>query len=142
MTRYFFDVMAAGNLIPDEEGMILPNMEAARREASRSLADLARDAVRNDGTPRLAISVRTDDGPVCEAAFEWNIGPSTKGYHQPAPQTRPCADADRPAHDSRQRAGAPAVFPEWRGRLAGSGIGSVSGPFVFSPYKTKRAASR
>ena len=75
MTRYFFDVMAAGNLIPDEEGMILPNMEAARREASRSLADLARDAVRNDGTHRLAISVRTDDGAVCEAAFEWNIGP-------------------------------------------------------------------
>jgi len=59
MTRYFFNVMAAGNLIHDEEGMILPNVEAARREASRSLADLARDAVRNDGTPRLAISVRT-----------------------------------------------------------------------------------
>ena len=81
--------------------------------------------------------MRTDDGPVCEAAFEWNIGPSTKGYHQPAPQTRPCADADRPAHDSQQRAGAPAVFPEWRGRLAGSGIGSVSGPFVFSPYRNQ-----
>jgi len=39
MTRYFFNVMAAGNLIPDEEGMILPNVEAARREAFRSLAD-------------------------------------------------------------------------------------------------------
>ena len=76
MTRYFFDIIAHGELAPDEEGMILPNMEAARREASRSLADLARDTVRS-GSPRLAISVRTDDdGPVCEAVFEWNIEPT------------------------------------------------------------------
>jgi hypothetical protein len=75
VTRYFFDIIANDELAPDEEGMILPNMEAARREASRSLADLARDTVRS-GSPRLAISVRTDDGPVCEAAFEWNIEPN------------------------------------------------------------------
>jgi hypothetical protein len=43
MAQYFFDIIADGKLSPDEEGMILPNMDAARREASRSLADLARD---------------------------------------------------------------------------------------------------
>jgi hypothetical protein len=73
MARYFFDVSADGELAPDEEGMILPNVDAARHEASRSSADLARDTVRSAGTPRLAISVRTDDGPVCEAVFEWSV---------------------------------------------------------------------
>ena len=73
MMRYFFDITADGELTPDEEGMILPNIDAAWHEASDSLADLARDTVRSEGTPRLAISVRTDDGPVCEAVFQWNI---------------------------------------------------------------------
>jgi len=53
MARYFFDVIADGELAPDEEGMNLPNLDAARREASRSLAELARDTLRSDGVPRL-----------------------------------------------------------------------------------------
>ena len=73
MARSFFDIVADGELNPDEEGMNLPNIEAARREASHSLADLARDAVRSEGTPRLVISVRTEEGPVCEAVFQWNL---------------------------------------------------------------------
>ena len=56
---------------PDEEGMILPNTIEAQREASRSLADLARDTIREDGSPRLAISVRTSDGPVFQATLQW-----------------------------------------------------------------------
>ena len=73
MARYFFDVIADGELAPDEEGMNLPNLDAARREASRSLAELARDTLRSDGVPRLVISVRTEDGPVCEAVFHWSL---------------------------------------------------------------------
>jgi hypothetical protein len=73
MTRYYFDIVADGELVPDEEGMNLPNMDAARHEASHSLADLERETVRSEGFPRLAISVRTSDGPVFEAAFQWGL---------------------------------------------------------------------
>jgi hypothetical protein len=72
MARFFFDVIADGDLAPDEEGMNLPNLDAARREASRALAEIARDAVRSD-VPRMVISVRTEEGPVCEAVFQWNL---------------------------------------------------------------------
>jgi hypothetical protein len=73
MVQYFFDIIADGQLAPDEEGMILPNIDAARREASRSLAHLARDADRSEGFPRFAISVRTSDGPVYESVLEWDL---------------------------------------------------------------------
>ena len=56
---------------PMKRGMILPNTTEARREASRSLADLARDTIREDGSPRLAISVCTSDGPVFQATLQW-----------------------------------------------------------------------
>jgi hypothetical protein len=69
MTRYFFDVLANGEIARDEEGTILPNIDAARREASLSLADLARDTLRSEGSPSLVIEVRTSDGPVFEAAL-------------------------------------------------------------------------
>jgi hypothetical protein len=76
MAQYFFDIIAGGKLSPDEEGMILPNMEAARREATRSLADLARDIIRTEYPPGfgLTISVRNCEGPVFETAFQWNTG--------------------------------------------------------------------
>jgi len=30
MAQYFFDIIAYGKLVPDEEGMILPDFDAAR----------------------------------------------------------------------------------------------------------------
>jgi hypothetical protein len=36
MGRYFFDVIADGELTPDEDGMILPDMASVRREVSLS----------------------------------------------------------------------------------------------------------
>jgi hypothetical protein len=68
MAQYFFDIIAGDQLSLDEEGMTLPNMEAARREATRSLADLARDTER---PLALTISVRNCEGPVFETALQW-----------------------------------------------------------------------
>ena len=62
-----FQAHQAGSDIPGT------TMDAARREASRSLAHLARDADRSEGFPRFAISVRTSDGPVFESVLEWNL---------------------------------------------------------------------
>ena len=76
MTRYFFDVLTNGKLSSDDEGMILPNIDAARTEASRSLGDLARDTLRAEGPPRVGIEVRTSDGPAFEAGFLWSIWPN------------------------------------------------------------------
>ena len=71
MTRYFFDILADDEIVPDEEGMNLPDLQAAVREATDSLADLARYPVRSEDFQRLAISVRTLDGPVFKAASPW-----------------------------------------------------------------------
>jgi hypothetical protein len=74
MAQYFFDIIAGGKLSLDEEGLTLPNMEAARREATRSLADLARQIDRTDYPPALTISVRNCEGPIFETAFQWSTG--------------------------------------------------------------------
>jgi hypothetical protein len=71
MTRYFFDIQDGDARIPDEEGMIFPNVEAAREEATMSLADLARDRVRERRACSMAIEVRDEKGPVAEASLEW-----------------------------------------------------------------------
>jgi hypothetical protein len=71
MTRYFFDILADDEIVPDEEGMNLPDLQAAVREATDSLADLARHPVRSEDFQRLAISVRTLDGPVFKTASPW-----------------------------------------------------------------------
>lgn len=77
MTRYFFDVLTDGKMTSDDEGTILPDLDAARKEATFALADLARDTLRSGGSPRLGIEVRTSDGPAFEAALLWNLWPST-----------------------------------------------------------------
>jgi hypothetical protein len=43
MPRFFFDVTADGNLSRDEEGLDLPSIVVARREAVRTAAEMARD---------------------------------------------------------------------------------------------------
>jgi gamma-glutamylcysteine synthetase len=66
---------------PDEEGLELPSIERVQEEAARSLADMARDAVRTsrDGADhRMAIEVRDDNGPVLEVKFTFEID-----RHQP-----------------------------------------------------------
>jgi hypothetical protein len=74
MRRYFFDVIADGEFLSDDEGMLLPNIDAARREASQSLSELAREEIGSKrASPNLTISVRTDEGPVYEAALQWSL---------------------------------------------------------------------
>jgi hypothetical protein len=74
MAQYFSDIIADGKLVADEEGMILPDFDAARREASRSLAQLARAECHSEDLPKLTISVRTSEGPVFKAALQLAFG--------------------------------------------------------------------
>jgi hypothetical protein len=47
--RYYFDIREGDDFAPDDEGMELSPIQAVQEEAARSLADLARDAIRHQG---------------------------------------------------------------------------------------------
>ena len=67
MRLYCFDVRDGKHLVPDEEGMELPTIEAAWREAALTLADLAMDEIAmpgTDGREDVAIEVLDDAGLV------------------------------------------------------------------------------
>jgi len=66
--RYFFDIRD-DQLVPDEEGMILPDIEAAQEEATRTLTDLVREAMRAGSAGGMTIEVRSQHGPVLEASL-------------------------------------------------------------------------
>ena len=67
MARYFFDCKTNNAFADDEEGMELPNAEAAHNEAVGSLAEMF---VIEEGTidQRFVISVRDELGPVLEVS--------------------------------------------------------------------------
>jgi hypothetical protein len=76
MKRYYFDIRDGDQIIPDEEGLELSTLEKVQEEAARSLADMARDAVRGQlhGTAqRIAIEVRDDTGPVLQVRFTFEV---------------------------------------------------------------------
>ena len=76
MPRYYFDIKEGDDFAPDEEGLELSTLQAAQEEAARSLADIARDAVRKDydgAGHEMAIEVRDDNGPVLHVKFTFEI---------------------------------------------------------------------
>jgi hypothetical protein len=76
MMRFYFDIRENGRLISDEEGEVLPDMEAVQWEATLSLVEIARDAIRShatDGPLELAIEARTDDGPLLQAKLVFEL---------------------------------------------------------------------
>jgi hypothetical protein len=76
MTRYFFDIREGDSIVPDEEGLEFPHVEAAQEEAADSLADLVRDKIRGQPHCHMAIEVRDNAGPVVEARFVWELRPT------------------------------------------------------------------
>ena len=60
MPLYYFHIYQHGSLIRDEEGTVCPDLEAAKREASASAADLARQAVAQ-GDPIDGLCVEIHD---------------------------------------------------------------------------------
>jgi hypothetical protein len=77
MGRYFFDLRDGDTLIPDEEGLELPTLEAVQDEAARALTQMAADeagiAARNGSTCDLGIEVRDELGAVLLAKFSFEI---------------------------------------------------------------------
>ncbi|QDF39380.1 hypothetical protein FJN17_18430 [Bradyrhizobium symbiodeficiens] len=72
MPRYYFDLRDDKGIALDEEGLELSSPRAARAEAAKSVADMARDAVfsaPNGGRQQMVIDVRDTSGPVLQVKF-------------------------------------------------------------------------
>ncbi|MGX1106229.1 MULTISPECIES: DUF6894 family protein [Bradyrhizobium] len=74
MRRYYFDLRDGEALIPDEEGMVLPDMGSVQEEAVKALADMVHNAAQKSASLiQMAIEVRDDDGPVMQVKFAFDI---------------------------------------------------------------------
>lgn len=67
MSQYFFDLKSSGSFARDEEGIELPDTEAAHDMALGALIDAARDAVMEGSmNQRFVVEVRDGTGPILE----------------------------------------------------------------------------
>ena len=76
MAHYFFDFEANGSLSVDEEGAVLPDIDAAHDQALAALVGVAREAVSEDIRKQcFGVHVRDALGPVLElqAVFDSKI---------------------------------------------------------------------
>jgi hypothetical protein len=75
MQRFFFDLQFDDEKpSEDEEGTLLPDVEAAQLEAARSLSDFSRAIVDDkERLLKLTIHVRDDSGPVLVAVLRFEI---------------------------------------------------------------------
>ena len=74
MQRYYFDLRDDDGLTIDDEGIELPDLRAARYEASRSVVDAARDVLLRLMRPtEVAVEVRDESGPVIRMRFVIDI---------------------------------------------------------------------
>lgn len=62
MPRYFFDVSENSSLTIDDEGSLLPNVQAVRKEVMRTLPELAAQLHPDRPNIRISVRVRDDDG--------------------------------------------------------------------------------
>jgi hypothetical protein len=72
MPRYYFDLRDGDDLAVDEEGVELQDIELVREEAARSLADMARDAVRSpthDRKLKHQMAIEVNNGPLLQVKF-------------------------------------------------------------------------
>lgn len=73
MALYFFDFRSAETFSPDDEGVELPDTEAAHGMALGALVDAARDGVMEGSTGQhFAVEVRNGVGPVLEVTAVFN----------------------------------------------------------------------
>ena len=65
MPRYYFDVRDGDGVFVDDVGVELSDMDTAIREARKAIADMVRDALREQSGDQISILVRDGaDGPV------------------------------------------------------------------------------
>ena len=73
MPRFFFDLKVGDEgLTCDEDGMVLPNSEAAQIEATRALTALSEEIIEaGQITDSLAVILRDEKGPILQASLDY-----------------------------------------------------------------------
>ena len=62
MLRYFFDVREGVRFVEDEDGIELPDIGAAEREAAESAASIGRDLLPKGTARCITVEVRNEHG--------------------------------------------------------------------------------
>jgi hypothetical protein len=76
MTRFFFDFQDGSEFTPDNQGVELASLHEARAEATRALAEVAKDLLPDDGCEHeLSIVVREGDRPVLHTKLSFEAVP-------------------------------------------------------------------
>jgi hypothetical protein len=74
MPRYYFDIHDDDLFTPDDEGVDLDGVEAARDEAARTLGEIARDVLPGSLRRVLKVEVRDEDRePLLEARLVFEV---------------------------------------------------------------------
>jgi hypothetical protein len=74
MPRYYFDTRDNESFVADEVGLDLQGVEAARGEAVRGLADLAKDVLPDSVRRTLSIDVRDVAGrPILKTELTFEV---------------------------------------------------------------------
>jgi hypothetical protein len=76
VARYYFDLLEGDEFIPDREGIEFDCLNDAQIEATSSVADLAREALRekpNCTDYRTVVEVRNESGTVLQAKLTFQI---------------------------------------------------------------------
>lgn len=60
MPRYFFDIREGARFLPDEDGLELPDLDAAEREAAESAASIGRDLLPKGDARDVTIEVKNE----------------------------------------------------------------------------------
>lgn len=66
---YFFDTRDGDEVITDDIGQEMPDLEAVKLVASRALTELARDVIPGSVKRTLKVEVRDERQPVLEACL-------------------------------------------------------------------------
>ena len=64
MPRYFFDTFDGERLVPDEQGLEMQDLAAARAAAQKALPEMARDALPDGNHRSIVVSVIDEAGSV------------------------------------------------------------------------------
>ncbi|MBB4427824.1 hypothetical protein GGD66_006407 [Bradyrhizobium sp. CIR48] len=73
MPRYYFDTSDNENFVFDDVGVEIASFEDVKREASRAMADFAKDVLPGSEVRNLAVEVRDDAGPVLRVGLRFEI---------------------------------------------------------------------
>jgi hypothetical protein len=75
MPRFFFDLKFDGErATSDDDGLVLPDLESAQKEAAGALTELSKDAVLSGRPIKPAtVIVRDEAGPLLQATLNFEM---------------------------------------------------------------------